>query len=250
MDQGRAGTRIMTFEFAQTSRASEVAKEIERLIDSRGLHPGDHVATKSELQGAFGAARATINEATKLLLDRGRITVKPGPKGGIFAAAAHPERALGRFLLAVGEEPENIIGAIAVRDHLEDLVLEEATTFRSEADIIDLREILVRLHAACDDAEKFLSIGLEFHRRVGAIAHNQVLASTYCGLIDFTRTRVSSMTRPPDKDMVAHHRDRVRIHADIVDVIESGDLSRVDAAIEAHYSGVYRRMDVTTSRSV
>lgn len=240
----------MAFEFAQTSRASEVAKEIEKLIGSRGLGPGDHVATKSELQGIFGAARATINEATKLLLDRGRITIKPGPKGGVFAAASHPERALGRFLVAVGEEPDNIVGAVAVRDHLEDLVLEEAIIFHSEQDIADLREILVDLAAVCDDAEKFLAVGLDFHRRVGVIANNQVLSGTYCGLIDFTRTRVVSMTRPFDNDMEAHHRKRVRIHSDIVDVIESGDVSRVAAAIEAHYSGIHQRMDATPSRSV
>ncbi len=240
----------MTFEFTQTSRASEVAKEIERLIRTRDLRPGDHVATKAELQDASGAARATINEATKLLLDRGAITVKPGPKGGIFAAAANPGRALGRFLVAMGEEPDRIVDAIAVRDHLEDLVLEEATKFRSGKDISDLRKILVTLDSACDDAVLFLDIGLEFHRRVGMIAANQILSSTYCGLIDFTRTRVTSMTRPAGKDMVDYHRERVRIHSDIVDVIESGDTSRVGAAIEAHYSGVHQRMGVTTSQSV
>lgn len=224
----------MSLMFDQPSRATEVVREIERLIRSHALNPGDKIATKGELQERFGVARATINEAIKLLLDRGRITVKPGPKGGLFVAAANPELQLGRFLLAVGEEPDRVADAVALREYLERLVLQEAVKHRTEEDIRELRACLMDLADACGSPPRFLEVGLAFHRRIGTITPNLILRSTYCGLIDFTKSRVADLARPADTETSTYHQERVRIHADIVDVIEQGDLLRVDEVLAAH----------------
>ena len=230
----------MSFQFAQTSRAAEVAKEIERLIRRRNLRPGDHIATKAELQGHFGAARATINEAIKLLLDRGRISVKPGPKGGVFAAQINLERELDRFLVAVGEEPDSVADAVAVRDHLESMILEEAAEFRTEADLKDVRRLLILLEDACGDEASFLNVGIEFHRRIGRISKNQILSSTYCGLLDFIESRVTRLTWPEDTEMSIYHHKRVRIHSDILKILETQDVSKIPAVVKEHHSQVHR----------
>lgn len=224
----------MSLKFEQPSRATEVVREIDRVIRSRALNPGDKIATKGELQENYGVARATINEAIKLLLDRGRITVKPGPNGGLFVAAANPELQLGRFLLAVGEDSDKVADAVALREYLETLIVQEAVKHRTADDIRELRGCLMDLADACGYPDRFFDVGLVFHRRIGMITPNLILRSTYCGLIDFTKSRVSGLYRPDDTEISVYHQDRVRIHADIVDVIEQRDLLRVIDVIAAH----------------
>jgi GntR family transcriptional repressor for pyruvate dehydrogenase complex len=41
-------------------------------------------------------APATLTEAVRLLQERGLVTVRPGPKGGIFVARPDPFARLGR----------------------------------------------------------------------------------------------------------------------------------------------------------
>ena len=226
----------MVMEFDPPSRAKEVVNEIETMIRSKSLAPGDKIATKDELKVDFGVARATVNEAVKLLHDRGRIFMKPGPRGGVFVARADPGLQLGRFFLAVGEDPSTIADAVALRDYLETMILEEATKHRDDDDIRDLRACLEDLAKARSNPERFLEVGWSLHERIGLITPNEVLKSTYCGLVRFIRGRVTRLTSPARTDIKGYLDERLRLHRDLVDVIESADLARVPAVIAAHYS--------------
>ena len=56
---------------APRSRAEEVVVYVEGAIDQRGLQPGDHIGTRGDLRGETGVARATVNEAIRLLHEDG-----------------------------------------------------------------------------------------------------------------------------------------------------------------------------------
>src|SRR5260370_14062636 len=107
---------------AARSRAEEVVVYVEGTIDQRGLQPGDHIGTRGDLRGETGVARATVNEAIRLLQERRRIVVRPGPGGGLFVAPTDPVVRLGRTLLTVLGEPSAVAWAVQGRDHLEPLV--------------------------------------------------------------------------------------------------------------------------------
>ena len=71
-------------------------------------------------------ARGTVIEAVRLLQDRGVITVRPGPGGGLFVAEPSSVVRLGRTLLTVEGDAAGVADAIAVREELEPLVTELA----------------------------------------------------------------------------------------------------------------------------
>src|SRR5207248_2246984 len=88
------------------------------ILQPSGLCPGDHLGSRGDLRGETGVARATVNEAIRLLQERRRIVLRPGPGGGLFVAPADPVVRLGRTLLTVLGEPLAVAGAIEVREQL------------------------------------------------------------------------------------------------------------------------------------
>lgn len=213
------------------SRALEVAGHIEELIGAEGMQPGDRIATKDQVRERFGVARATVNEAVKLLQERGRITLRPGPKGGLFVVASDPQVQLGRFLLAVGMDAKGVADAMAVRDFLEEMVLTEAVEHRTERDVRELRGQVGKLDVDAD-IQGLVDRIWSLHRRIAQVTPNATLRATYCGLVDFIRSSVHG--QPPVTAAEDFARQRVLVHADLVEVIASGDVSRVPEAIERH----------------
>lgn len=214
----------------------DVVRCIEALIEDRSLQLGDRIATKSELRASSGAAPATVNEAIKLLQDRGRVSMKPGPSGGLFVAQADPGVQLGRFLVAVGKDGSRITDAIALRDFLETLVVEEAAGHRTEKDVSDLRSCLVQMEAARDDTRRLLDAIWALHDRIAAITPNVILKATYCGLTQFIRENVTGLPQAKRAGGESNE-DRIRVHRVIVNVIESGDVAKVPAAVKLHNEG-------------
>ncbi|MEV4901275.1 FCD domain-containing protein [Citricoccus sp. NPDC055426] len=224
----------MPLDLESPSRATAVARYIEEYIEEKGLSAGDRIGTKQDLQQRSGVARATVNEAVRLLHDRGRISVRSGPQGGLFVADVDPGIQLGRFLLAVGKDAATVTDAMALRDFLETMVMREATEHRRPEDVTALRHCLDRIVGAGDDPGRLLPLVWEFHDRIATITPNVVLKSTYLGLVGFIRDQVKGLPDSQTSTPGSFAQERVAAHVALVDVIESGDLSRVDEVVERH----------------
>ena len=59
------------------------ANHIARL--AAGVQAGERIGSKDDIHHACGVSVGTVNEAIKLAQERGIITSRPGPGGGIFA---------------------------------------------------------------------------------------------------------------------------------------------------------------------
>lgn len=218
------------------SRALEVAGHIEELITSERLVPGDRIATKEEIRARSGAARATVNEAVKLLQERGRVSLRPGPKGGLFVASTDPGVQLGRFLLAVGKDAKAVTDAMALRDFLEEMVLAEAAEHRSEDDLADLREHVAALERADGDVPALVEAIWALHGRIADVTPNATLRATYRGLVTFIRSSVHGQGSSSATGSTAFTQERIDVHAEMVEVIASGDGGRVSDVIARHHA--------------
>lgn len=221
------------------TQGDRLADRIEELIEARSLAPGDLVATKDELRVWSGNARATVNEAVRILCDRGRLVARPGPGGGVFVAKGNPLVTLGRTLLDVGAQSERITEMIAVRDHLETMVFEEAVRHRGAADIDDLRAEMDLIRAARDVPREFLTRIWSLHARIARITPNSVLSDLYLGLLDSLRTSVIDVAHPGGERTADYVDARVDAHQILVDTIASGDESLIPDALDAHALGQY-----------
>jgi DNA-binding FadR family transcriptional regulator len=213
------------------TRAEEVVAYVEGAIDQRGLRPGDHIGTRAGLRDETGVARATINEAIRLLQERRRISLRPGPGGGLFVAAADPVVRLGRTLLTVHGEPSAVAGAIEVREQLEPLVAIHAAQHRTAKDGRELKSLISAMGDSLDDVSRFVSLNWDLHIRVASISPNAVLRGTYIGLYEFVNqvSLVSPQSR--DKEYLAQ---RFRLHRELVAAIIEGDIDAARRVAEAH----------------
>ncbi|HKB33157.1 MAG TPA: FCD domain-containing protein [Candidatus Eisenbacteria bacterium] len=216
---------------APRSRAEEVVVYVEGAIDQRGLQPGDHIGTRGDLRGETGVARATVNEAIRLLQERRRIVVRPGPGGGLFVAPTDPVVRLGRTLLTVLGEPSAVAGAIEVREQLEPLIAAHAAQHRTAKDGRELKALIVEMERNLDDIAQFLSLNWALHARIAAISPNSVLRSTYIGLYEFVNE--VSVVKPQPRD-IAYLEQRLRVHSDLVAAILAGDVAAAQRAAETH----------------
>lgn len=216
---------------AHRSRAEAVVDYVEEAIEQRGLRPGDHIGTRADLRDETGVARATVNEAIRLLQERQRIVLRPGPGGGLFVAQTDPVVRLGRTLLTVRGEPLAVAGAIEVREQLEPLVAVHAAKHRTAKDGRELKSLITAMNGSLDDVARFVSLNWELHTRIAAISPNAVLRGTYVGLYEFVN-QVSLVT-PQPRDPV-YLAQRLKVHTELVDAIRAGDIAAAQRAAETH----------------
>jgi GntR family transcriptional regulator, transcriptional repressor for pyruvate dehydrogenase complex len=216
-------------------KADILAQYIEDLIAQRHLTPGDRIATKEELRRESGVARATVNEAARLLQARGRVVLRPGPGGGLFVAPTDPVVRLGQTLLTVHSEPVTVIDAIAVRDGLEAVVAADAARFRSARDIADLRVLIDAMADVVNDPERFLRANWRLHERIAQIVRNHILRTMYLGLLQFIQDQALDVA--PHRTLDEHtkyKKHRLNIHIDLVQAIIAGDVAAATEAAERH----------------
>ncbi len=228
------GLRIARVFSRPPGLAQRFASEIEDLIGARGLRSGDRIATMEELRAQTGYGRATIGEATRLVIERGSVEVHPGRGGGLFVAPASPVVRLRRTLLTVPQGATTVAHAIAVRDALEELIALDAAANRTDQDIRDLEIYLDVMRRSGDDLESFLHANWSLHERIAAVTPNDLARAMYVALVRCIAelsVRADPETSSTSSDYLA---DRMVKHEELVAAIRLGDEERVRAAVAAH----------------
>src|SRR4051812_29573864 len=77
------------------SVAERIAGTLEEEILQQRLEPGARFALRTELIDRFGVSASAMNEALRILRERGVIQVRPGAQGGVFIAQPPPQLRLG-----------------------------------------------------------------------------------------------------------------------------------------------------------
>ncbi|MEA2687891.1 MAG: GntR family transcriptional regulator, transcriptional repressor for pyruvate dehydrogenase complex [Candidatus Eremiobacteraeota bacterium] len=215
-----------------SSRAAALADEIEVAIVGGEIASGDRLGTKDDLRRRFDVAYGTLNEALRILQQRGYVTSRTGPGGGLFATIPTSSDRL-RHLLSGFPEGGTLRDCAQVRHALEEAVTLDATRARSRTDIAELRRILKGMAAAAraDDAD-YLHENWRLHRRIAECCRNRVLANLYVTLLDANEPGPGVAI--PDRHRVANAEENLIAHTELVDAIASGSRERARNAVKAH----------------
>jgi len=209
---------------------------VERRIAEEALAPGAFLGTRESLRQSSGLAKATVNEALRLLAERGLVTVRPGRGGGLFVAEQSPVVRLRHTLLSAPAGDSTVADAIEVRDALEPMVAVVAARHRTEADVAGLRWYVYQMRdaALAGDEKRFLAADWSLHEAIANIGPNEYLRAVYLGSLQPISDASANARLDQRVDKVDYLRRRADIHAELIEAVMSGDEDHVAAAVAAH----------------
>jgi DNA-binding FadR family transcriptional regulator len=213
------------------SRAAVLAEHIEAAIADGAIAAGSRLGTKEELRQTYDVAYGTLNEALRMLQERGYVTSRTGPGGGLFASSPTANLRLCQLILGF-REGGTLADCAVVRHALEEPVALDAARSRTRTDLADLEAIMARMSAACGDAREYLHENWQLHRRIAQICSNRILGNLYVTLLDASESELQDVF--PHPSFVAEVDANLAAHRAIVDAIAANSEGRVREAIRAH----------------
>ncbi|WP_433508436.1 FadR/GntR family transcriptional regulator [Pseudonocardia halophobica] len=226
------------------SRAQQVASELENELLAARTPVGTSLGRRTDLMERFGISPTVCNETLRILRDRGLVTVRPGPGGGIFVASVPPQVRLGALDLwfsGTGTDPLDLFEA---RTHLEDTLTSVAVDRAGPRDVRDMEWALEEMRAA-NEPRAYLDANLRLHLAIARAARVPVLAGMYealAAIISGSLTRAELL--PGHEEMYEHN---VAVHAEIVAAIRDGNREALEKAMVLHRQDLVRATDPSRS---
>ncbi len=214
-----------------TSRAAGLANEIEAEIVSGAIATGLRLGTKEELRLKHDVAYGTLNEALRILQQRGYVSSRTGPGGGLFASRPNAQLRLSHLILGY-REGGTLADCAVVRHALEEQMVADAATARTREDIERLHAILSQMRDVFDEPGRYLEHNWRLHRAIAQACRNRILGAIYCTLLDAEESQVERIV--PDPLFSKRVSANFSVHCEIVAAIEHGDPERARTAATAH----------------
>ena len=216
------------------SRGESAAAQLIAIAEAAA--PGDRLGSREQLRARCEVSVGTFNEAMRIAQSRGIISVRPGPGGGVFAAAQSPMVRLGNSVLALDAGQTPVAEAVRIRDALDPLLIEDALWHASPADIAGLREILAEMSAAVEqlDPTRFVHANWSLHARIAAISPHAMLRSLYVNLLDQIESHTLAVLPGSEQPLPDYITARHALHVAIVDALEHRDHDMALSLIAQH----------------
>jgi GntR family transcriptional regulator, transcriptional repressor for pyruvate dehydrogenase complex len=219
----------------QAGNVSErIVSQIEQLLTSGELKPGDRLPSEREMAQLLGASRPSLREAIRILQTRGRLLVKHGQ--GVFVTEPQSTQAL---RAAFTNAEISLYELFDMREVLEVPAAGWAAEKVTEDQIGHLRSILDQLDAAFDaDPEDFQTLAqldASYHLAIADIARNRFLKQTSHVLHDILMSGMKTTLLIPgrrEKSKGEHER--------ILAALEAGDPPAARRAAKAHIRSAHR----------
>jgi DNA-binding FadR family transcriptional regulator len=219
------------------SRAQDVAEEIESELLARRTPVGASLGRRTDIMERFAVSPTVINEALRILRERGLVEVKPGPGGGVFVAAQPPQVRLGALDLWFTATSSDPLELFEARAHLEDLLTSVAVDRAGPADVRAMEWAVEEMRAAAAP-RAYLEANLRLHTAIARAARIPVLAGMYeslAAIIAGSLARVELL--PGHEEMYAHN---IAVHAEIVAAIRDGNREALTKAMSLHREDLIR----------
>jgi DNA-binding FadR family transcriptional regulator len=207
-----------------------IVDQVEEMILNGDLRPGDQLPSERDLAAAFGVARPTVREATKVLESRGLLEVRRG--SGVFVTSAIDLALLDSLDLLVRYNqctPEMIY---EVRWVIEVAMAGLAAERATETDLTALQSAVDDMAANLEDVPGYNKADLAFHRAVAESTHNQMFAT----LADFLLRGIASVIELVTKTRGNTSRG-LREHQRVYAAIAARDPHAAREAMQNHLIG-------------
>jgi GntR family transcriptional repressor for pyruvate dehydrogenase complex len=231
-------TRPVRLEPVRRVRLSEeIAAQIERLILNQEIQVGGALPAERQLAAQLGVSRNILREATRTLVQKGLLEVRPG--SGTYVARPGTEFLRDFLDLFVRTSEFGLFHLVEARQALEVQIAELAATRATEDDCRAIEQYLGEMSAEAFDPEQYIEADVSFHAALGKAARNEILQQLLTSIRGAMRENIRILvTRRPvsmEDAMSAHRRiaKAVRNHA--------GGEARL--AMQDHLQGIWRQLE-------
>lgn len=232
----------------RTSRASQIAAEMETEILRSGAGPGERVALRKDLLARFATSPSVINEALRILRDKELIIVRPGAHGGIFVSEDVQWLQLGGINMWFRQAPGSPRELFEARTHLEDTLARVALSRIVPDDLRSIEWAFEGLRDATASAGEYWAANTQLHMAIGRASKLPVLFEMYQALvITLNSSLMHAEFVGGYKELLEHN---VQVHADLVSALRDGRYDDLEKALKSHRVDLIRADDTRWSPQV
>ena len=205
----------------------EVVHTIGLQIVSGQLQPGDPLPPEDELTSDLAVSRTVLREAVRVLAAKGLVLARP--KIGTRVRERSDWNILDPDVLSwraeAGYDQKLYEETTEVRLAIEPLAARLAATRATDEEVVSITEAFAAMEAGVDDQPAYLVADLEFHARILASCHNELLE--HLGRILRAVLRATFLlTTTPSRS----RRRALPLHGAILDGIVAGDEDAAEIA--------------------
>lgn len=204
------------------SLVDTAVEQLKRQVTEGHWPVGTRIPSESELTATLGLSRPSVREAVRSLVQLGLLEARQGD--GTYVVANDATQVALRRALHAADSRE----VIRVRRALDVLAAGEAAANRSQKDLDELAEHLVRRRRALDDGdtEGFTEADVAFHLGIAGASGNQLLAGIYASFDISLRESIT------DASCIAAGQDpdRIDAHEMLLRAIAGGEVGAAQAA--------------------
>lgn len=210
------------------------AEGVRRMIDARGLKPGDRLPSQRELSEHLKISRASLREALTALETLGLVSVQPGR--GVFVGAGSAAPPAWRF-----SDRGTPRDAYEVRHCVEAFAAGIAASRLDASSLASLRASVVALREAFGrrDVEAMAAADSAFHDLIIAVCGNPILAAMYRSVRELM---VESQKLPMQE--ASGLAETVREHEELLALFERGDAAGASEGMKGHIRAAAARYGV------
>lgn len=224
----------------RSSRAEQVAADVEEEILAARLPVGEHLGRRAEFMRRFSISPMIMSETLRILRGRGLVTVRPGTGGGIFVAALPPQVRLGGMDLWFHQSGTHPLDLFEARIHLEAQLTPVAFDRAVPADIAVMRGAVEQMGQA-RDAGSYLESVMTLHRALVTAARVPVLDAMHETVVAVLRATLSRATFIDGYEPLLAHS--IGVHQGIVEAISDRNRAAFHKVMLLHNDDLVRADD-------
>ena len=229
----------------QTSRLYEqIVRQVEELVLTGKLKPGDQLLSERELAQQFGVSRTAVREAIKALREKGLVEAYSGKGTFITNATSQAIRQSLDLMMRIGQ-PGNLAQLEEVREILEPDIAALAATRVDEQHLATMREAIVVMDRSEQDPDAYIEADLDFHLTLAEAVDNPIILSLLDSIVELLREQRLKIFRVeggPARGQFHHKR--------ILEAVERRDPDAARKAMRAHLQQVGADAQATLATAI
>lgn len=213
----------------QPNLSDQVVEQMQELITSRQLKPGERLPSERELADRFGVSRTVIREAVRSLVAKGLLEVKPGSGMVISVPRASSMAEHLNLLLQLSSDKDPYDHVFEVRHVLEVEIAGLAARRANPENIQDAESFLQIMEANPKDLEKTAEADVEFHASLANATQNPLFSILIDSVAEIMlEVRLLGLSMPGAIKSVLEQ------HSNILDRVKAGDVEGARLAMADH----------------